>query len=278
MKWSVRLDLQNRRKVLAESCLFPKSFSAQTSPSCPPSSSASASPDRSSSGPRSSSAGPRPEIKINWNYFYIHVWVSPFSFAVLQSSSDSPPLFCPNVLSFSFHLPKRTKIKFAPNLAAVQQRFFLISFSLGSTLHHSYSILGATWPLKRNSHMLSFLWIIYEIWPSFTNYLWSYFCKVNPWQSGSTGTRLGVYHRKKKWGKNTEEHIYMTHFGPLLPNCKSGMLFLGQVFGLACKKAKSWLDWRGNSWVNHINQKSKGFPSIRLLYVAASTDCRELLC
>ena len=30
----------------------------------------------------------------------------------------------------------------------------------------------------------------------------------------------------------------MTHFGPLLPNCKSGMLFLGQVFGLACKKSQ----------------------------------------
>ena len=42
---------------------------------------------------------------------------------------------------------------------------------------------------------------------------------------------------ERKWGKNTEEHIDIsTHFGPLLPNCKSGMLF-----GLACKKAKSWL-------------------------------------
>ena len=155
---------------MAGSCLFPKSFSAPTSLFCPPSSSASASPDRSSSDPRSSSAGPRPKIERMKKIFehYIRRRISPFSFAVLQSSSDSPPLFCPNVPSFSFHLPKRTKIKSALDLTAVQQRFFLISFFL-----RPYSKLAATRPLKRKSisHMLR---IIYEIWPRFTNYLSSY--------------------------------------------------------------------------------------------------------
>jgi len=46
---------------------------------------------------------------------------------------------------------------------------------------------------------------------------------------------------RKMGQKYRRTHICMTHFGPLLPNCKSGMLFLGQVFGLACEEAKSWL-------------------------------------
>ena len=68
----------------------------------------------------------------------------------------------------------------------------------------------------------------------------TYFPSLAEWKhwarQGSVSTA------ERKWGKNTEEHIWMTHFDPLLPNCESGMLFL------AClEKAKSWHCWGGNS-------------------------------
>ena len=117
--------------------------------------------------------------------------------------------------------------------------------AFSDSIHHSYSILGATWPLKRNSHMLSFLGkIIYEIWASFTNYLWSYFWKANPWQYGSTGTRHGVYHRKKMGQKYRRTHIYVW---PILDHCSQtvsqGCCFWGKFLGLPVKRPKvGWVE------------------------------------
>jgi len=118
--------------------------------------------------------------------------------------------------------------------------------------------------------MLSFLWwIIYEIWASFTNYLWSYFWKANPWQYGSTGTRHGVYHRKKMGQKYRRTLICITHFGPLLPNCKSGMLFLGGKFW-ACLLMRPKVGW--------VEEATQGGQSYQQEIEGISVDKITLCC
>ena len=240
MKWRVRLDWQNQKKVLAGNCLSPKSFSARTSLSCPPFSSASASPGRSSSGPRSSSTYPPPgEKKIIkksgiWLRDETHHFLLLFFNLLLILLHYFVQMFPP----FLFIFLKEQRL----NLLQFWQRCNNVSSwspAFSDSIHHSYSILEATWPLKRNSHMLSFLWwIIYEIWASFTNYLWSYFWKANPWQSGSTGTRLGVYHRKKNGAKIQKN----TYVWPILDHCSQtvsqGCCFWGKFLGLPVKRPK----------------------------------------
>ena len=41
--------------------------------------------------------------------------------------------------------------------------------------------------------------------------------KVNPWQSGSTGPMLGVYHRKKMGQKYRRTHRYIDPFWTTAP-------------------------------------------------------------
>ena len=67
---------------------------------------------------------------------------------------------------------------------------------------------------------------------------------VNPWQSGSTGTRLGVYHRKKMGQKYRRTHIYVW---PILDHCSQtvsqGCCFWGKFLGLPVKRPKvGWVE------------------------------------
>ena len=169
MKWRLRLDWQIQKKVLAGNCLSPKSFSARTSLSCPPSSSASASPGRSSSGPRSSSDGPPPANNEDKNYFDFsirdesHHFLLLFFNLLLILLHYFVQMFPPFL--FIFLKERRLNLlQFWQRCNNVSSWYPLPSLILYSTIHILYET--ATWPLKRNSHMLSFLcWIIYEIWP-----------------------------------------------------------------------------------------------------------------